>query len=161
MPPCALWIAGSGHVAQAVAPLALQLDFEVTVFDDRPTLANRQYFPEGTRFRVGYWEELLKEVLPARPTFGLIVTRGHQHDALVLREWIHRSFTFLGMIGSRRKARLIFSQFLEDKIATEEQLAGVVCPVGLDIQAVSVPEIAVSVMAQFIQKRAEKIFAVR
>ena len=39
-PPCALWIAGSGHVAQAVAPLAVQLDFEVTVFDDRPALAN-------------------------------------------------------------------------------------------------------------------------
>src|SRR5437764_15069377 len=51
-PPCALWIAGSGHVAQAVAPLALQLDFEVTVFDDRPTLANSQYFPAGAKFRV-------------------------------------------------------------------------------------------------------------
>ena len=36
-PPCALWIAGAGHIAQAVAPLALQLDFNVTVFDDRPT----------------------------------------------------------------------------------------------------------------------------
>src|ERR1041384_6147229 len=35
-PPCALWIAGAGHIAQAVAPLALQLDFDVTVFDDRP-----------------------------------------------------------------------------------------------------------------------------
>src|SRR5215470_9952222 len=34
-PPCALWIAGSGHVAQAVAPLALQVDFDLTVFDDR------------------------------------------------------------------------------------------------------------------------------
>src|SRR5712671_500878 len=44
-PPCELWIAGSGHVAQAVAPLALQLDFAVTVFDDRPALANHRYFP--------------------------------------------------------------------------------------------------------------------
>src|SRR6266481_7569797 len=42
-PPCALWIAGSGHVAQAVAPIAQQLDFEVTVFDDRPSLANSQF----------------------------------------------------------------------------------------------------------------------
>src|SRR5262245_56391961 len=41
-PPCALWIAGSGHVAQAVVPMALQLDFEVTVLDDRPVLASRQ-----------------------------------------------------------------------------------------------------------------------
>src|SRR5213594_4444656 len=48
-------IAGSGHVAQSVAPLALQLDFDVTVFDDRPSLANGQFFPPGTRFRVGAW----------------------------------------------------------------------------------------------------------
>jgi len=153
-PPCALWIAGSGHVAQAVAPLALQLDFEVTVFDDRPTLANSHYFPAGTKFRVDYWEKLLKEPMPQRPTFGLIVTRGHQHDALVLREWVRRPFVFLGLIGSKRKRRLIFEQFVEDGLATAEQLEKVACPVGLDIQAVSVPEIAVSVMAQFIQKRA-------
>jgi len=154
-PPCALWIAGSGHVAQAVAPLASHLDFSVTVFDDRPTLANHVYFPKGTQFRVDYWEKLLNEPLPSRPTFGLIVTRGHQHDALVLRNWVHRPFVFLGMIGSRRKWRLISTQFIEEKIATEEQLAKVACPVGVDIQAVSVPEIAVSVMGQFIQKRAE------
>src|SRR6266481_6372293 len=99
-PPCALWIAGSGHVAQAVAPIAQQLDFEVTVFDDRPSLANSQFFPKNTHFRVGYWDELLREPLPERPVFGLIVTRGHQHDALVLRDWIQRPFAFLGMIGS-------------------------------------------------------------
>src|SRR5437764_4836546 len=44
-PSWSLWIAGSGHVAQAVAPLAQQLDFAVTVFDDRPTLANSHFFP--------------------------------------------------------------------------------------------------------------------
>ena len=154
-PPCALWIAGSGHVAQAVAPLALQLDFDVSVFDDRPTLANSQYFPAGTKFRVDYWKSLLKEPMPRRPTFGLIVTRGHQHDAQVLREWVRRPFVFLGLIGSTRKKRLIFEQFIEDGLATSAQLAKIACPVGLDIRAVSVPEIAVSVIAQFIQKRAE------
>ena len=58
------------------------------------------------------------------------------------------------MIGSRRKRRLIFSQFVEQKIATAEQLERVACPVGVDIQAVSVPEIAVSVLGQLIQQRA-------
>lgn len=153
-PPCALWIAGSGHVAQAVAPMALQLDFKVAVFDDRPALASRQYFPEGTHFRVGAWEQLLEAALPAKPTFGLVVTRGHQRDALVLAKWIQEPFAFLGMIGSRRKARLIFTQFVEDKIATEEQLTKVVCPVGLDIDSRTVPEIAVSIVAQLIQERA-------
>lgn len=59
------------------------------------------------------------------------------------------------MIGSRRKWRLISRQFLDEQIATDEQLSKVACPVGLDIRPVSVPEIALSVMAQFVQKRAE------
>jgi xanthine dehydrogenase accessory factor len=155
-PPTALWIAGSGHVAQAVAPLALQLDFTVTVFDDRPELANHQFFPPEVQLQVGGWHELLKAPLPKSPAFGLIVTRGHQHDALVLSEWIHLPFVFLGMIGSRRKARIMREQFLKQNIATAEQFDKLACPVGVDIQAVSTHEIAVSAMAQFIQKRAEK-----
>jgi len=154
-PPAALWIAGSGHVAQAVAPLALQLDFAVTVFDDRPELANHEFFPPDVRLQVGGWHELLKVPLPESPAFGLIVTRGHQHDALVLSDWIHHPFIFLGMIGSRRKARIMREQFLRQKIATAEQLDRLACPVGVEIQAVSTQEIAVSAMAQFIQKRAE------
>ena len=154
-PPFALWIAGSGHVAQAVAPLALQLDFAVTIFDDRPELANHQFFPPTARLQVGPWHELLKVPLPKTPAFGLIVTRGHQHDALVLSEWIHLPFIFLGMIGSRRKARIMREQFLKQKIASAEQFDKIACPVGVEIQAVGTHEIAVSVMAQFIQKRAE------
>ncbi len=154
-PPAALWIAGSGHVAQAVAPLALQLDFAVTIFDDRPELANHQFFPSTARLQVGPWHELLKVPLPRTPAFGLIVTRGHQHDALVLSEWIQRPFAFLGMIGSRRKARIMRAEFLRQNIAPAEQLDRLACPVGLDIQAVGTHEIAVSVMGQFIQKRAE------
>jgi xanthine dehydrogenase accessory factor len=154
-PPTALWIAGSGHVAQAVAPLAVQLNFAVTVFDDRPGLANHNFFPPEAQLRVGGWHELLKEPMPKQSAFGLIVTRGHQHDALVLTEWIRRPFVFLGMIGSRRKARIIREQFLRQNIATAEQFDRVACPVGMDIQAQSTPEIAVSVMAQYIQKRAE------
>lgn len=157
MPPCALWIAGSGHVAQAVAPLALQLDFNVTVFDDRPALANSQHFPSATQLRVGAWERLLPDAVPQQSTYGLIVTRGHQHDALVLREWVQRPFAFLGMIGSQRKRRIIFEQFLQERIATREQLAQVECPVGIDIDATSVPEIAISIVARLVQKRAERM----
>ena len=153
-PPFALWIAGSGHVAQAVAPLALQLDFAVTIFDDRPELANHQFFPPDARLQVGPWHELLKVPLPKTPAFGLIVTRGHQHDALVLSEWIHLPFVFLGMIGSRRKARIMREEFLKQKIASAEQFDKIACPAGLEIQSVGTHEIAVSVMAQFIQKRA-------
>jgi xanthine dehydrogenase accessory factor len=158
-PPCALWVGGSGHVAQAVAPLALQLDFAVTVFDDRPALANHQHFPAATQLRVDAWGKFLRDPLPSQPAFGLIVTRGHQHDALVLREWVRQPFAFLGMIGSRRKWRIISEQFLQDGLATEEQLRRLECPVGVDIAAVSVNEIAVSVAARLVQRRAELLKA--
>src|SRR5580698_3429696 len=117
-PPLALWMAGSGHIAQAVAPLALTLDFEVTVFDDRPELANFDYFPAEVHLRVGHWGELLETPLPPQPALGLIVTRGHQHDANVLADWIHKPFLFLGMIGSSRKSRMIREGFIKKKIAT-------------------------------------------
>ena len=153
-PPFALWIAGAGHIAQAVAPLAAQLDFAVTVFDDRPALASRQFFPPEVALRAEVWEKLLAEPWPDTPCFGLIVTRGHRHDALVLADWIHKPFVFLGMIGSKRKARTIFEHFQAEKIATAEELARVACPVGLPIRSETVAEIAVSIMAQFIDRRA-------
>jgi xanthine dehydrogenase accessory factor len=155
--PCALWIAGAGHIAQAVAPLALQLDFSVTVFDDRPALANHQFFPAEVSLQAEVWEKLMAVPLPAAPCFGLIVTRGHRHDGLVLQEWIRRPFAFLGMIGSARKARTMFEHFTEEKLATLEELGRVACPVGVKIRSQTPQEIAVSIMAQFIDKRAELV----
>jgi xanthine dehydrogenase accessory factor len=160
-PPCVLWIAGAGHIAQAVAPLAVQLDFSVTVFDDRPALANHQHFPQEVSLRAEIWEKLLALPLPDAPSFALIVTRGHRHDALVLKDWIHKPFLFLGMIGSSRKARTIFEHFTKEKIATRAELQRVVCPVGIRIRSQSVEEIAVSIMAQFIEKRAELVYEKR
>jgi xanthine dehydrogenase accessory factor len=156
-PPCALWVAGSGHIAQAVAPLALQLDFAVTIFDDRPELANHDFFPKEISLRTGHWGDLCAAPFPDVPTFGLIVTRGHKHDALVLESWIHRQFQFLGMIGSSRKARTITEHFIKKKIASAEQVARVACPVGIKIRSQSVMEIAVDIIAQYIDKRAELV----
>lgn len=155
-PPEHLWIAGAGHIARAVAPMAAQLDFKVTVFDDRAELANRASFPEPVQLRVDYWEKLLEDPLPSSPTLGLIVTRGHQHDAMALSKWIHKRFAFLGMIGSKRKKRIIFSHFVEEGIAAQEELDAVSCPVGLPIGGVSVNEIAVSIVAQLVQNRSER-----
>src|SRR5437660_10846717 len=129
--PCALWIAGAGHIAQAVAPLALQLDFDVTVFDDRPALANHEFFPDEVTLKADVWEKLAAQSPPEVPSFALIVTRGHRHDALVLKDWVHKPFLFIGMIGSSRKARTIFEHYTDEKIATSEELRRVACPVGI------------------------------
>lgn len=152
-PPVELWIAGAGHIAQAVAPLALAVDFAVTVLDDRTALASRDFFPAAATLRADEWPRLL-DAAPAARTFGLIVTRGHEHDALVLRAWLPRDFAWLGMIGSKRKARLMRETFIREGVATEPQMAAVECPVGLEIGAQSPHEIAVSIVARLIERRA-------
>jgi xanthine dehydrogenase accessory factor len=58
------------------------------------------------------------------------------------------------MIGSQRKWRVISEKFQKANLATAEELARVACPVGIKIAAKSVPEIAVSIVAQLIEKRA-------
>ena len=139
----------------------MQLDFAVTIFDDRPELANHEIFPRGVALCVGDWNDILNVPFPNVPAFGLIVTRGHKHDALVLETWIHRPFQFLGMIGSARKARTIAEHFVTKKIATAEEVARVACPVGMKIRSQSVMEIAVDIVAQYIDKRAELVNAKR
>jgi xanthine dehydrogenase accessory factor len=103
---------------------------------------------------VGEWDAILKHPLPSQPCFGAIMTRGHQHDALVLSRWIQQPFAFLAMIGSKRKRRIISEQLAADRIATDVQLAKVACPAGVEIGAISVPEIAVSIVGQLVQERA-------
>jgi xanthine dehydrogenase accessory factor len=152
VPPVRLWIAGAGHISQAVAPLARTLDFEVTVFDDRAGLVSADFFPPAIELRSGDWTRLLANV-PAPPALGLIVTRGHEHDARVLRAWLPHPFSWLGMIGSRRKARMIRENFVREGLATEERMAAIECPVGVEIGAVSPQEIAVSIVARLIERR--------
>jgi xanthine dehydrogenase accessory factor len=153
-PPPVLWIAGAGHIAQAVTPLALRLDYDVVIFDDRPALVSHAVFPWATALRSGDWDTMLDEAFPeGRDVYGLIVTRGHRHDALVLRRWVGRPFRHLGMIGSRRKARTILDHFAAEGIATPEQLARVKSPVGLDLGAETVDEIALSICAELVQVR--------
>jgi len=110
-----------GSLAQATCQrwrLWPQLDFEVTVFDDRRRWPIIE-FSRTTRLRVDSWEKLLQEAMPA-PRLRLIVTRGHQHDALVLPELGSSAFAFWND-RSTPKERLIFSEFVEQGIATEEQ----------------------------------------
>ena len=116
-----------------------------------------QCFPPEVAIVTGHWGELCVAPFPSVPTFGLIVTRGHKHDALVLETWIHRPFQFLGMIGSSRKARTISEHFIKKKIATAEEMARVACPVGIKIRSQSVMEIAVDILAQYIDKRSELV----
>ncbi len=151
-PRCRLLVVGAGHVGQAVANLAVELDFEVWVMDDRQDLLSRERFPRIHRRLCGPFGELLPEVEVDEQTYCLIVTRGHNHDEEALFHLIQKPARYIGMIGSRRKIRLIFEDLMSQGIPAEK-LEEVYAPVGVDIGSQTVMEIAVSILAELVAHR--------
>jgi xanthine dehydrogenase accessory factor len=148
-----LLIAGGGHIGQALARMALALGFEVTVVDDRPEFTNSALFPREVSARCG---DVAKEVAAFPITsdvYIVIVTPGHKQDAEALEACIHAPSAYVGMIGSRRKIAMIRKNFIESGLATEAEFDRVFAPIGLDIGAVTVPEIAASIAAELVAVR--------
>lgn len=152
LPRCPLLVVGAGHVGQAVARLAHTVDFDVLVADDRESFANAERFPMAHSLLVGDLGHVLKDFEPNPNTYGLIITRGHSHDEEALYRLVCKPFRYLGMIGSRRKIRLIFDDLLKENIP-RAALDRVYAPLGIDIGSQTVPEIAVSIVAQLVGHR--------
>jgi xanthine dehydrogenase accessory factor len=151
-PRIRLIIVGAGHVGQAVGALAAQADFDVWVVDDRHQYANRQRFPLAQRILVGRFDEVLPTLEITSQTYALVVTRGHGHDQEALFQLAPTAAAYVGLIGSRRKIRMIFDNLLEAGISPEA-LKRVAAPVGIDIGSQSVMEIAISIVAELIARR--------
>jgi xanthine dehydrogenase accessory factor len=155
VPRVTVLLVGGGHVSQAVARLAAEVDFDVWVLDDRAAYASRERFPAAKRLLVGdigpTLERLVNEgVGPS--TCCLIVTRGHNHDEEALYHLADSSAGYVGMIGSKRKIKLIFEDLLARGVRAAA-LERVHAPLGLDIGSQTVPEIAVSIVAELIACR--------
>ena len=153
IPRPALLIVGAGHVGKALAEQGVQLGFEVTVYDDRAELVDPKLFPEGVHTAHGDLREMVSAFPIDKATYIVLVSKGHKPDAEALEGCIHSEPAYLGMIGSGRKIRFLRKHFIEDGLATAEEFDRVVAPIGYEIGAVTVPEIAVSIAAQLIAAR--------
>jgi xanthine dehydrogenase accessory factor len=154
LPRVTLLIVGGGHVGQAVGKLAAAVDFEIWVVDDRAAFASAERFPAARRRIVG---DIGAELQTLRPhinasVFALIVTRGHAHDEEALFHLATTPVGYVGMIGSKRKIKLIFED-LRARGIPAEALERVHAPLGLAIGSQTVPEIAVSIVAELIACR--------
>ncbi len=150
--PARLIIAGAGHVGAEVARLAVGLDFDVTVVDDRSDFATPERLPPPIETATGDIEKVLREMGIDSNTFVVIVTRGHKHDEQALHAVIGSSARYIGMIGSRRKIKVIFDD-LEALGVKKQEIKRVHAPIGLSIGAVTVPEIAISIVSQLVKVR--------
>lgn len=149
---CRLVIVGAGHVGQKVGELAAACDFDVWAVDDREQYCNAERFPQAKRLIVGEIDTALSGLDIDHNTYCLIVTRGHQHDEEALYHLAETPARYVGMIGSQRKIKMIFEDLLREGIS-REALSRVYAPLGFDIGSQSVPEIAVSIVAELISHR--------
>lgn len=147
-----LLIVGAGHVGQALAAIAGPLGFEVSVLDDRADCASVERFPIVKQRLVGEIEDELRRYPVDAQTHVVIVTRGHRHDGRALAAVIHSNAKYIGLIGSRRKVKTIFED-LHSQGVPLEKLARVHAPIGLELGAITVPEIAVSIAAELVAVR--------
>jgi xanthine dehydrogenase accessory factor len=149
VPAPRLYIFGAGHVGSAVYKIAALVGFETVVSDDREQYANRERFPDAHEIHAGEMDEIMSGLSPSDSSYIVIVTRGHRHDLRVLRWALETPARYIGMIGSGRKVLAIYQQ-LESEGVARESFERVFAPIGLDIQAATPEEIAVSVVAELI-----------
>jgi len=149
-----LYIFGAGHVSQFISKIAKIVDFYVLVIDDREEFANRERFPDADEIIVEDFHTVFEKLKFTGQEFVAIVTRGHKYDADVLAEALKRPLKYTGMIGSRRKIKIVFD-FMRESGFGEEAIGKVHAPIGLAIGAETPQEIAVSIVAELIKIRGE------
>jgi xanthine dehydrogenase accessory factor len=151
-----LLISGGGHVGQALARHAHLVGFEVVVVDDREEFSDPSLFGEGIQCRRGPFREALFEFPIDQDTYIALVGRGHIVDSKALLACLNSPAAYIGMMGSRRKVALVKKQFIDDMLIDEEGWKKIHAPIGLDIGAETVPEIAASIVAELVAARRKK-----
>jgi xanthine dehydrogenase accessory factor len=151
LPQPILFVFGAGHVGQAVAEVAGRLGFKIVVADDRVKYANDDRFP-GAEVVVEEWEKLFDRLSLTDSSYVLIATRGHQYDLLCLRLALRTPARYIGLLGSRRKTRLLMESLAREGVG-EADFQRVYSPVGIAIGSETPEEIAVSIAAELIAVR--------
>ena len=145
-----LIICGAGHVSVPIIKMGKMLGFAVTVLEDRPRFADNARAAGADTVICEAFEKALEGIHGDSDSWFVIVTRGHRYDTICLENILHKTYAYVGMMGSRRRVAIVKDQ-LEESGISRETLDAVHTPIGLKIGAETPEEIAVSVMAEIIQ----------
>lgn len=147
-----LVILGGGHISLPLVRIGKLLGFHVTVVDDRTEFANPQRFAEADTIICAAFSEIFTKIPPFPTSYYVVVTRGHQADELCVRQILQKEYAYLGMIGSRQKVAQTIEHLRADGYS-ENCIASIHAPIGLNIGAVTPTEIAVCIAAEIIQEK--------
>jgi xanthine dehydrogenase accessory factor len=150
-PPPRLVVVGAVHIAQALVPMASQLGLAVIVVDPRRSFATSERFPNVT-VMTDWPDEAMDTLRPDVRTGVITLTHDPKLDDPALDRALRSEAFYIGALGSRRThaARLKRLRELGHNEATLARIRG---PAGLNIEAVTAPEIALSILAEFVAVR--------
>lgn len=156
LPKPTLVVIGAGHVGKAVAHLAHWLGYHVVVSDDRPELCSAELVPDADEFIPGPMAELPQHLKITSGTYLVLTTRNVTIDVPGLPALLATPAAYIGVIGSRRRWATT-QEMLRDAGVAEEQLSRIHSPMGLEIQAETPEEIAVSILAEITKERRQNV----
>lgn len=151
-PEPVLVLIGAGHVGKAVAELAKWLGFRVVVNDDRAEFSTTENIPEADEFITGPISELPGKLSPTDSAYLVLTTRGAEVDIEGLPALLESRFAYIGVIGSKRRWSTVRKALLEQGVEAEK-IDSVHSPMGLEINAETPQEIAVSILSEIIMVR--------
>jgi len=149
LPPALIVVIGAGHVGKAVVHLAKWLGFRVAVSDDRAEFCNPEAVPNADAYYPVPMVELANQFKVTRQTYFVVTSRGSSVDAEGMPSLLDSEAAYIGVIGSKRRW-LTTVKALKGKGVAEEKIAKVHSPMGLELNAETPEEIAVSIMAEIL-----------
>ena len=150
-----LVVLGAGHVSIPIIRIGRMLGCHVTCIDDRPQFANNARNAGADEVICDDFMKALERVSGDADTYFVIVTRGHRWDQDCLRVIAQKPHAYIGLMGSKRRVRIVKEQLAAEGIS-QAVLDAVYTPIGLSIGAETPEEIAVSVMAEIIAVKNQK-----
>lgn len=152
LPKPTLVVIGSGHVGKAVASLAHWLGYRIVVNDDRPGFCTPEVIPDADEYLQVPMEQLPQHLEITPWTYLVLTTRGLNVDVQGLPSLLETDAAYIGVIGSRRRWAETCKQIIAIGVPAEK-LARVRSPIGLELNAETPEEIAVSILAEIIMLR--------
>ena len=150
--PADLVIIGAIHIAIPLHRLAKLMGYRVTVVDARAKFANRARFPEADEVVVAWPDEAMSKITVDGSTYVVILTHDPKFDIPALRSALNSSAGYIGAIGSRKTNQNRFDALRKEGF-TEEQLARVHGPIGLDLGGRGAEETALGILAEITAVR--------
>jgi xanthine dehydrogenase accessory factor len=152
MPDPTVLVIGCGHVGQALADLAKWVGFRVIVSDDRADLCSPENIPDADAYLVCAPAEIVEKATIHAQTYVASVTRGVPFDVAMLPMLLKTEAPYIGVMGSRRRWATTVQELKVQGIP-EETLMRIHAPIGLELEAETPREIAVSIIAEIIARQ--------